>query len=204
MIAQHNRKQIILTAVCLLVALFGFTAAFYFFDFAFRFAADAFGWRAAVRYSRAFASAVLVIIGVGGFLRWKNGEGFYGYADSSFFTNFEPLSGGAIAVDRGLHRVTGPAYILSQIFLLGPLQLLSAYGHFRSMIPQDQALERGLEDLLVEIRSKKKWEEIVNYPGREKEVALLIRIGKLDFSRTKMRFCAKDDTAAQRALESRK
>jgi hypothetical protein len=89
------------------------------------------------------------------------------------------------------HRITGPAYLLTQIFLVGPLQILGAYERCRNLIGPDSALEPRLRELLSRIKAKNKWEGISDYPEQEREVALLIRMGKLDFSRTKARFRAK-------------
>jgi hypothetical protein len=135
---------------------------------------------------------MLLITGLTGFFRWKSGNGLYGYSDSSLFINLDPVSGGAVATDRLANRITGPAYILTQVFLVGPLQLLSAYTRFRSIIRPDRLLDARLSELLNRVRAKNKWEGIFEYPEEEREVALLIRMGKLDFSRTKMRFRAKD------------
>jgi hypothetical protein len=192
MIAAHNLKEGVLAVVSLLVGILCFVLAFYFFRFAFTIVTNTFGLKGATAYSSAFAGVMVVIIGLNGFFRWRSGEGLYGYTDSSVFLNLDPVSGGAVAMDRVAHRITGPAYILSQMFLLGPLQLLSAYGRCRSIIRPNPALEVRLSELLNHIRMKNKWEGISDYPEQEREVALLIRMGKLDFSRTKMKFRAKN------------
>ena len=192
MIAAHNLKQVVLALVSFLAGILGFVLAFYFFRFAFAIVTNAFGLKGAATYSSAFAAVMLLITGLTGFFRWKSGNGLYGYSDSSLFINLDPVSGGAVATDRLANRITGPAYILTQVFLVGPLQLLSAYTRFRSIIRPDRLLDARLSELLNRVRAKNKWEGIFEYPEEEREVALLIRMGKLDFSRTKMRFRAKD------------
>lgn len=192
MITAHNFKQTILAFVGMVIGILGFAVAFYFFRFAFGVATDAFGSEGIGRYSSAFAVVMLMIIACSGLLRWRNGNGLYGYAESSLFISLDPVSGGAVATDRFAHQITGPAYILTQIFLMGPLQLLTAWERMRSLIRPDPELEARLSELLARLRAKNKWEGPFHYPGEERELALLIRVGKLDFSRTKLRFRARD------------
>ncbi len=175
--------------------MIGFAAAFLFFRLAFAMVADGFGMEKLASYSSAFGAVMLVIVAISGCRRWSRGKGLYGYTESSLFSSLDPVSGGAVAMDRVAHRLTGPAYLLTQIFLMGPLQLLTAYERFRSLIRPDPELETCLSELLKRMRAKNKWEALFHYSGQEREVVLLIRMGKLDFSHTRMTFRAKDSGA---------
>ncbi|HEY1049110.1 MAG TPA: hypothetical protein VGE39_05120, partial [Prosthecobacter sp.] len=89
---------------------------------------------------------------------------------------------GANAVDYHARRVTGPAYVLSQIFLGGPLFLLRGITHLKQRLPDEAGLEAKLHHTLGILRAANKWQSITEHPGHQREIVLLARMKQIDFS----------------------
>lgn len=85
-------------------------------------------------------------------------------------------------VDFYAHRVTGPAYVLGQIFMAGPQFLLRAWTLLRSRIKYSAELESRLESTLTVLRAANKWQGLAEYPDSRSEVLYLAQMGLLDFS----------------------
>jgi hypothetical protein len=89
-------------------------------------------------------------------------------------------------------RITGPAYVLSQLFLSGPLQLMKGVSRFRSLIKPDAAFEARLVEMLEALRLKKTWHPATAYAGREKELSALISMDRVEYSPRKGTVHTKD------------
>jgi hypothetical protein len=87
-----------------------------------------------------------------------------------------------VVVDFYAHRVTGPAYILSQVFLAGPLLLFRAATLVKSLLPSGGDLEERLGSTLGLIRSANKWQSLNDYPNNKTEILYLAQMGLIDFS----------------------
>lgn len=186
MVLRYNVLQVFAGIACLLGSLMGYSAAFFFFRYAPAFMAHQFdlGWPSWV--FPAFAGVMLAVITVSGYQLWKRRGGFYGYHESALFHDPGDDSGGGMAVDFYAHRVTGPAYLLGQLFAAGPLLALRAKRHFRNTIPSEFGLENRLAELLDRLRQLNKWQGLWEYPDEEqKEILLLARMKKIDFSAAK-------------------
>ncbi len=85
------------------------------------------------------------------------------------------------------NRVTGPSYMLSQIFLAGPIQLMKAIGRFRSLIPYSDTLKARIQRQLEKIETAKKWQDLSEYRDNALETLYLIRMNKVQYSPRKIR-----------------
>jgi len=92
------------------------------------------------------------------------------------------VSGGTAYAGMPAHRVTGTAFMLSQLFLAGPLRWLRACDHFRNRIRPDAALDESLTRTLAMLRSINKWQALSEHPGLEREILILARMKHIDFS----------------------
>ena len=130
------------------------------------------------------AAVALAGITFSGWRTWKNGEGFQSYTESAFYHDFGGAAetAAAHAVDHHGAKITGPAYVLSQAFLAGPLLLLKGIDRFRNRVPQEVGLDQKLVCLLAVLHAANKWQGLSDYPGQEREVLLLARMKKVDFS----------------------
>jgi hypothetical protein len=186
MILRFNILQIAAGAACLVGSLLGYGAAYLFFRYVPAFIARQFhlGWPGWV--FPAFSAAMLVVVTFSGYRLWKKRGGFYGYHESGLYHDFGGDSGGGSAVDFYAHRVTGPAYMLGQLFAAGPLLALRAWQHFRNLIPSEFGLENRLAELLARLRQLNKWQDLREYPDEEQPAILLLaRMKKIDFSAMK-------------------
>jgi len=122
------------------------------------------------------------VLTTSGWRRWRSGQGSYGPADSLGFFDFNEDHAGAWFVQNRAARITGPAWLLSQMFLAGPLQALKGASLLRARLPDDVTTELRLKDLLESIRSKGSWHAVDTWAGREEDISSLIRLGKLEFS----------------------
>lgn len=132
----------------------------------------------------------VTFIGLIGWFRAKADQGLVSYHESGLMLG-APTTGAGHHARRGINRVAGIAYILSQIFLSGPLQLLRGINRLRDLIPLSEELEEKLAATLSEIQTRNKWESPEDYPEQVREVFLLNRMELIDFSPTKMKFRAK-------------
>lgn len=130
------------------------------------------------------AGLALAGICVSGHATWKRGHGFQSYADSALYHNLVGGgdSGGAEVVDFYARRVTGPAYVLSQIFLGGPLLLLRGIDHLRRRLPNEAGMETKLHHTLGILRAANKWQSIDEHPELRREILLLAQMRQIDFS----------------------
>lgn len=85
-------------------------------------------------------------------------------------------------VDHYVHRVTGTAHVLSQLFLAGPLLLFRVNPLIASLLPDNSRLESKLADTLAVLRAANKWQAITDYPNRQTDILQLARMGLIDYS----------------------
>ncbi len=85
-------------------------------------------------------------------------------------------------VNHYVHRVTGTAHVLSQLFLAGPLLLFRVNTLIASMLPDNSRLESKLADTLAVLRAANKWQAITDYPNRQTDILQLARMGLIDYS----------------------
>lgn len=182
MILRFNILQVAAGLACVAGSVLAYGAAYLFFRYVPAFIAHQFrmGWPAWVFV--AFSAAVLVVVTISGYRLWKTRGGFYGYHESAIYHDLGGDSGGGSAMDFYAHRVTGPAYLLGQIFAAGPLLALRAWHHFRNLVRSDFGLETRLAELLTRLRLLNKWQGLREYPKEELEILLLARMRKIDFS----------------------
>lgn len=182
MIRAYNLKETLLGLVCIPAGLIGFGCAWWFFRYVPGHALRKFGIHVPEFWLFVVAVIVLLVIAVSGFRLWRRGGGFSSYQDSGLYHDMDPVSGGTVVADVYLHRVTGPAHLLSQLFLAGPLMLLRAVDHFRNRIRPDARLEESLKSTLDHLRAINRWQALSEHPGLEREILLLARMKHIDFS----------------------
>lgn len=185
MIFRFNIAQITAAVFCILGSAMGYLAAYLFFRHVPAFIARSFGIPLSSLAFAGFAAVVLCVLTYSGYRLWKTRGGFYGYHESALYHDLGENSGGGSAMDFYAHRVTGPAYMLGQLFAAGPLLALRAWFYFRSIIPVESGLEERLRDVLARLRSLNKWQGFRDHPDDVKEILLLARMKKIDFSAAK-------------------
>lgn len=163
----------------------GYAAAYFFFRYVPEFIAHQFRVSVPPGVFPGFAVVVLGVLTYSGYRLWKRRGGFYGYHESSLYHDLGEDSGGGSAMDFYAHRVTGPAYVLGQLFACGPLLALRAVFYFRNVIPAESGLEERLAQVLEDLRGRKKWLGFRDCPDDRKEILLLARMRKIDFSAVK-------------------
>ena len=129
--------------------------------------------------------AGMLVVLISGYRLWKEKGGTYGYHHSALYHDLGDEHAGALLVDHYTHRITAPAYLISQIFLAGPLLLLKAVTLIASRIPNSAGLENRLIDSLTLLRAANKWQALADYPDRRTEILYLARMGMIDFSDSK-------------------
>jgi hypothetical protein len=182
MVRRFNQRQVFFGVVNLFMSLVASAVAFLFFWFVLSRVVHAFHLGMPEPMQLLSAGGLVGVVMAAGILQWRRGEGHESYADSSVNVQLEWVSGGAYAVERYAQRVTAPAYVLTQIFLGGPLQLMKGISRFRSLITSDPQFETRLVEMLEEIRLRKTWHPIAAYAGREKELSALVRMDAVEYS----------------------
>jgi len=182
MIASFNSKQVILAILNIILGLIAYGLTFAFFYFGFGFIIRGFGLDSVEPFLLPIVILLLILVSVVAYRRWHSGKGHEEYARSGLYVDFGDDSYAAGAAAFYMQQITGPAHVLSQVALAGPLQFLKAIGRFRSLLPADPGLERELKELLEEIRAHGKWHHINDYPGRELNVIVLVQMGKVDLN----------------------
>lgn len=193
MISEFNRSQVVWGVLGLAGSVVCYVLAWLFFRYGVTMALHAFGFSTGAAPWLAFAA--LGGISFSGWRTWKNGAGFQTFSESALYHDLGGAAdtAGAHVVDHYAGQVTGPAYVLSQVFLGGPLLLLKSIHRLRSLIPNEAGLEQKLAHLLAVLHAADKWQGLADYPGQEREIFLLNRMKKIDFSqhKGKVRFKAK-------------
>ena len=185
MIRRYNRRQTLMALLCLLggVLCCGLTWLF------FRYVPAHAAWQVGFNWSPGTSNGVamfgLAAVFVSGYQIWREGGGLRGYHESGFYHDLGEDTAGAVIVDHYMHRVSGLAHVLSQLFLAGPLLLLRAGTLIASRLPERGRWETRLMDTLAVLRTANKWQAITDYPERTEEILFLARMGLIDFSPAK-------------------
>ena len=182
MIRRYNITCYV-TAVALLVgSLLCYGLAWLFF----RYGLSLVAWNFRVSWTASQAAgiawAALLAITISGFWTWKRRGGFSGFGESALYVDLMDESGGGVMVEHSLNRVTGPSHVLSQVFLGGPLLALRAFAKANAAQPTSSDLEVRLGGLLAEIQTANRWQGLTDYPGRQREIAMLGQMKKIDLS----------------------
>ncbi|MEM8955031.1 MAG: hypothetical protein AAGD22_12845 [Verrucomicrobiota bacterium] len=181
-IQRHNAKEVLMSALNFVFGLMAYGLAGLFFYFAVRMVARQFDWELSGGLHWGIVLAGLSGVTITGWRKWKRGEGHDEYAETDLYFGLAPETSGAQVVEHYATRVTGPAYFLSQLFVAGPLQLLRGYHRLRRLIPREAGLEERLNHFRGEIEAVGRWHAASTYPGRERELGYLVRMGLVDFS----------------------
>lgn len=182
MIRQYNRSELLLGISSVLAGAFGYGCVYLFFRHAPEYVLAKFGIRGPDSWFVACSLVVLVLISASGYRLWKRRGGFCSYLESGLYHELDLSSGGACAADHYAHQVTAPAYLLSQLFLSGPLMTLRGIARFKNRIDPDPSVEHRLEQTLAMLRSINKWQSLSEHPGNEDAILLLAKMGRIDFS----------------------
>ncbi|WP_395750348.1 hypothetical protein [Prosthecobacter sp.] len=185
MISAFNRSQIVWGILGLVGSALCYALAWLFFRYGSSMALDSFGYSTAA--APWIAAAALVAITLTGWRKWQNGQGFQSFSESALFSNFGAMGDAANAyvVDHYANQVTGPAHVLSQIFLGGPLFLFRSLHRLRLRFPHEEGLEEKLARMLALLHAANKWQGLADYPGQEREILLLNLMKKIEFSKHK-------------------
>lgn len=183
MITRYNRSQLMFAVVCLIGGSFCFFLAYLFFRYVPGFISKQFGYPLSPTMAQLGAGLGLLAVAVSGYRTWKNKGGLQSYHESAFYHDLSAAdTGGAYFTEHYLQRVTGPAYVISQTFLAGPLWALKAWTLFASRIPNSKELEERLAKVLMTLKTADKWQSINDYPDDRTEVLYLAQMGLIDFS----------------------
>ncbi|MEM9479942.1 MAG: hypothetical protein AAGA58_09850 [Verrucomicrobiota bacterium] len=189
--SRHLNQRIILRIVwSLFKAVVGYFLAGFVSYWMFRFLNYQFSLDLKEPVILALTAAFLAVLTLSGWLQWKK-ERAYNYEDFGFYPGFEPTTTGGAVVEMYAHRVSGVAFILTKLFLLGPIGLLDAIKYSRSFVPDSPTVVRETGMLLESIRAKEKWHSASEYAGQETALSILIRLRLVDFSEKKGRLKAK-------------
>lgn len=180
MIKAYNRSQLLKASLYLLLAAGCFSLAWLFFHLAFQLVGSSF--RISVFYRNLAEVITMTGICFSGYMSWKRGHAFTSYVESNLFHDLGDSAGGGVAVDHYARQVTGPAYLLSQIFLGGPLFLFRAIKCLRQRLPESRELEGRLEAMLKTLLKANKWQGMNEYPGHEQEILMLAQMKQIAFS----------------------
>ncbi len=182
MIRRYNRSQTIKAIFLIVGGLFCCGLAFLFFRYLPAFLASQFRYTLSTPLAVGIGFLGLAAAWFSGYRTWKARGGLFSYHESGLYHDLDGDTAGAHVVDFYAHRVTGPAYVLGQIFMAGPQFLLKAWTLLRSRITHSPDLESRLEGTLAVLRTANKWQGLNEYPGSRSEILYLAQIGLLDFS----------------------
>lgn len=181
-IARYNLRQTLLAILSVCVGLCAFAVAWWFFNGASGFAIWRLGGSVTALQQSLIAWACVLLIAIGGYFRWRIGDGYHQFHDSGMMPTVEPHTGLGLEVHTSANRIGAWSYLLGQIFLAGPLQILRALDRLRMRIPNSPVLENELIAFRDQLRAKKRWLPISEFAGREQHIDFLARLGLVDFS----------------------
>lgn len=180
MIVAYNRLQIFKGIFLILASIICYGLAWLFFKYGLTLVFH--NLAVSVTWVPWLSLAALAAITWGGYRQWQKGDGFNSYVESSLFHDQEGDSGGEFLVHHYAHRVTAPAYMLSQIFLGGPLLFLRGMKHLKQRLPNEAGMEVKLYHALSVLQAANKWQPITEHPDLRLEILMLAQMGKIDFS----------------------
>lgn len=185
MIAAFNRRQALLAALNGFLGVAAAAATFVFFHLATTMISRGFGFDGPPGLALGVAAACLVFVTIFGVFEFRRGGGHCGYHESDLYPGFDLSTGSGHFANYRVQQVTAPAYLLSQVFLAAPMQLMRALERLCSRIPESADLEQRLGSLLREVNATPKWHPLRTYAARSREIAHLIRMDQVQFSPNK-------------------
>ncbi len=182
-ITQFNQRQVLRALVAGSLSVVGTLLGFGFFYFAsariWRFFSEPVPRGACL----AIALGALGLIFLEGLRRARAGKGLYDFSESPGHLGLGSSSGGAMMIEMEVTtQVTGPAYILTQIFLCGPLQWQKMHTLLTSRFPATQATAEELERLLSDLGLKRGWQSLRKFETQRASIKKLIDMELVDFS----------------------
>jgi hypothetical protein len=188
-IIKFNRLQILRAIWAGICSVLGTLAAFGFFYMSSHQVWRFFSEPAPVPKAACLTIALLavVLLFIEGLRRARAGKGLYSFLDSPGHLGLDWSSGGAVMVEMEVaSRITGPAYILTQLFLCGPLQWQKMHDSISSIFPATEATSGELEQLLSDLEMQRGWQSLRKFDERQAVLKKLIDMELVDFSpRTK-------------------
>lgn len=183
MIAEFNRRQVVWGVLGLAGSVVCYVLAWLFVQQVATALLESFNLSAT--HATWLGCLMVILMTLSGWRIWKSGQGFENYGESVFSPD---LTGSyerpwARKMDNPGQGLRATAYVLSQLFLSGPLLMLKSLERLKSRIPEDAGLESKLADMLEVLRRANRWQSLADYPGREREILLLRRMKQIDFSR---------------------
>ncbi len=185
MITRHNRACVLRAAFALLGGCVCVALAYLFFRYIPVFVAGQFGKSLPNMWAIGIAGLGMLAVFASGYNAWRKRGGLQGYHESALYHDLGDDTAGAFVVDFYAHRVTAPAYALSQTFLAGPLLLLKSATFWASRLPNDHGLEGRLGEALAKLRAAKRWQSLADFPEERTEFLYLAQMGLIDFSANK-------------------
>lgn len=182
MIARYNALQTLRAMFALCLGACAFVAAWFVFKWVAVFSINRLGGHITEQHGALIAWGSILLVAISGFIRWRNGGGHHLFHESGMMITAEPQTGFGLHIHTEANRVAAWSYLLGQVFLAGPLQILGACTKLRERIPASPQLEAELLAFRDELRAKNRWAQISDYPGRELHVTYLSRLGLIDFS----------------------
>lgn len=172
----------------MLLGIFAYLLAFGFFHFVANRAASMLPPGLPWWFERAVSSSVLAIISVAGWIRHRRNEEA-DLSDAVMWKGDVDMPGAFVAQAR-INQISSSAWILSQLFLAGPLRILQAVDLWRSCLPVGTDLEQRMLVLLRELKARNQWVSVESFRHHGDALAALIRTGHVEFSSIKGRLRA--------------
>ena len=182
MIHRYNHSQTLKAVLYIIGGLVCCSLAYLFFRYLPVFVAWQFHYALPTAVAIGIGLAGEAVTWFSGYRTWKSRGGLFSYHESGLYHDLGTDTTGAVVTDFYAHRVTGPAYLLGQLFMAGPLWILKAWTLLHSRIPHSAELESRLEDTLAVLRSANKWQGLSEYPHAHTEILHLAQMGLIDFS----------------------
>ena len=182
MIRRYNFHQVLRALFHLVSGLLCYFLAYLFFRYAPEFICHQFDIPLSTKAANGAAALGLAVVTFSGYRSWRAGGGLRGYHESALYHDLGEETAGAFVVDFYAHRVTGPAHVLSQVFLAGPLGLLNFRTTLSSLIPHSDLLAGRLEKALEVLQTTNKWQSITDHPDITTEILYLAQMDQIDFS----------------------
>jgi hypothetical protein len=181
-IIKFNRHQLGLAVLAAVLSVAGTLATYLFFKYIcegiwWEMEHQSLGWKASL-----IGCGITGLVWFEGIRRARNGAGLYEFYESPTFMDLDWSNGGAMLVETSITQYTGVAYMLTQVFLCGPLQALKCLHLLKSRMEPTPALAARLEALLGEVQQRPKWHSISLYKTGLGELRHLISMELVEFS----------------------
>ncbi len=185
MIKSFNRRQRIRAVISVMMGIAAYLLASGFFYLATHQALRMLDPSAGVEWRFGIPAAVLVVISLSGWLRHRRDESS-DLSDAVMWKGDVETPGAFVVQDR-VNQLSSSAWMLSQLFLAGPLRFLQAVDLWRSCLPVGTDLEQRMTLLLRELKSRNQWVSAESFKDHWEPLSALIRTGHVDFSSIKGR-----------------